>query len=136
VLLILNHLSSAAFLLFFAHLLVFAAHSVEPIETKWRQSIEADLRNGDPEGDVCAKAKRRAVTSDNVAFKNWAYEIARRTCPSAGRASTAIQTIQSSAASTLPFALLSRRQKSRTRRTRKAGRRWLNDDLQRGEVSF
>ena len=99
-LLILNHLSSAAFLILLAQLLVFAAHSVEPIETKWRQSIEADLRNGDPEGDVCAKAKRRAAISDNVAFKNWAYEIARRTCPSAGRASTAIQTIQSSAAST------------------------------------
>ena len=50
-----NHLSSAAFLILLAQLLFFAAHSVEPIETKWRQSIEADLRNGDPEGDFCTK---------------------------------------------------------------------------------
>jgi len=95
-----RHLSHSAFIIFLAHLLVSPSHSVEPIETKWRQSIEADLRNGDPEGDVCAKAKRRAAISDNVAFKNLAYEIARRTCPSADRASAAIQTTQSSAAST------------------------------------
>lgn len=55
--------------------------AVEPIETKWKQSIEADLRNGDPAGDVSAKAKRRAPLSDDVDFKNWACEVARRTCP-------------------------------------------------------
>ena len=31
-----------------------------------------------------SKAKRGAAISDDVAFKNWAYNIARRTCPSAG----------------------------------------------------
>lgn len=40
-----------------ALLQVSASPAVEPIETKWRQSIEADLRSGDPSGDVCAKAK-------------------------------------------------------------------------------
>ena len=44
--------------------------------------------------------RRRAALSDDVAFKNWTYEIARRTCPFAGRANTATQTIQSSAAPT------------------------------------
>lgn len=58
-----------------------AGEAIEPIEVKWKQSIETDLRNGDPAGDVCAKAKRRAAISDDVAFKNWAYNIARRTCP-------------------------------------------------------
>ena len=95
-----THLAPIAFLILLAHLLVSPSQSVEPIETKWRQLIEADLRNGDPEGDLCAKAKRRAALSDDVAFKNWAYEIARRTYPSAGRVSTAAQTIQSSTAST------------------------------------
>ena len=55
--------------------------ALEPLETKWRESIEADLRNGDPTGKVCTKAKTRASISDDVAFKNWAYGIARRTCP-------------------------------------------------------
>jgi hypothetical protein len=55
--------------------------ALEPLETKWRESIEADLRNGDPTGQVCTKAKTRASISDDVAFKNWAYGIARRTCP-------------------------------------------------------
>jgi hypothetical protein len=26
--------------------------ALEPLETKWRESIEADLRNGDPTGQV------------------------------------------------------------------------------------
>lgn len=55
--------------------------ALEPLETKWRESIEADLRNGDPTGQVCTKAKTRASISDDVAFKNWAYGIARRSCP-------------------------------------------------------
>ena len=29
--------------------------ALEPLETKWRDSIEADLRNGDPTGQVCTK---------------------------------------------------------------------------------
>ncbi len=29
--------------------------ALEPLETKWRESIEADLRNGDPTGQVCTK---------------------------------------------------------------------------------
>ena len=29
--------------------------AIEPLETKWRESIEADLRNGDPTGQVCTK---------------------------------------------------------------------------------
>ncbi len=29
--------------------------ALDPLETKWRESIEADLRNGDPTSQVCTK---------------------------------------------------------------------------------
>jgi hypothetical protein len=50
-------------------------------EAKWRRSIEADIQNGAPADDICRNALSPATVSDEVAFKNWAYGIARTYCP-------------------------------------------------------
>ena len=50
-------------------------------EAKWRRSIEADIKNGAPANDICINALSPATVSDEVAFKNWAYGIARTYCP-------------------------------------------------------
>jgi hypothetical protein len=73
--------SLGASLIVLALLPAHAVQAMDPLEAKWKQSIEVDLRNGDPAGQVCTKAKIQASISDDVAFKTWAYDIARRTCP-------------------------------------------------------
>lgn len=57
-----------------------AAQWVGKNEKKWGDSISSDIRNGAPADAICSNAKSSATTSDEVAFKNWAYAIARKYC--------------------------------------------------------
>ena len=76
-----THPALGASLIVLALLPAPTVQAMDSLETKWKQAIEVDLRNGDPAGQVCTKAKIQASLSDDVAFKTWAYDIARRTCP-------------------------------------------------------
>ena len=49
-------------------------------EKRWAKSIEADINNGAPADAICSNASNSAQVSDEVAFKNWAYSIARKYC--------------------------------------------------------
>ena len=49
-------------------------------EKTWYRSIQADIKNGAPARTICINASAPAETSDEVAFKNWAYSIARKYC--------------------------------------------------------
>ena len=51
------------------------------VETKWKASIEADIRNGAPADYICRNAKSSAGASDDALFKDWAYGVARKYCP-------------------------------------------------------
>lgn len=51
-------------------------------EKKWAKSIEADINNGAPADAICINASNSAQVSDEAAFKNWAYSIAREYCSS------------------------------------------------------
>ncbi len=50
-------------------------------ETKWRESINSDLRNGAPAEYICINAKSSAFASNDANFKDWAWSIARKYCP-------------------------------------------------------
>ena len=50
-------------------------------ETRWRASIEADIRNGAPTRYICINARSSAVASSDPSFKDWAYGVARKYCP-------------------------------------------------------
>ena len=49
-------------------------------EKTWYRSIQADINNGARARAICISAQSSAETSDEVAFKNWAYSIARKYC--------------------------------------------------------
>ena len=49
-------------------------------EKTWYRSIQADINNGARARAICISAESSAETSDEVAFKNWAYSIARKYC--------------------------------------------------------
>ena len=49
-------------------------------EKTWYRSIQADIKNGAPARTICINASSPAEVSDEVAFKNWAYSIARKYC--------------------------------------------------------
>ena len=49
-------------------------------EKTWYRSIQADINNGARAEAICISAQSSAETSDEVAFKNWAYNIARKYC--------------------------------------------------------
>lgn len=49
-------------------------------ERKWGPALESDIRNGAPANLICINAKSSGFASNEVAFKNWAYEIARQYC--------------------------------------------------------
>ena len=49
-------------------------------EKKWAESIESDIRNGASAETICINSSSPAETSDEVAFKDWAYSIARKFC--------------------------------------------------------
>ena len=49
-------------------------------EKTWYRSIQADIKNGASARTICINASSPAEVSDEVAFKNWAYGIARKYC--------------------------------------------------------
>jgi hypothetical protein len=50
-------------------------------ETRWRASIESDIRNGAPARDICTNALSSATTSEDPSFKDWAYGVSKTYCP-------------------------------------------------------
>jgi hypothetical protein len=67
-------------------------------EKKWGDSIQSDIRNGALPEDICINAKSSATTSSEVAFKDWAYSIARKYCDAdrLGKPEPATQVVQES----------------------------------------
>ena len=49
-------------------------------EREWAASLQSDIRNGAPAEDICTNARSTATTSNEVAFKDWAYSVARQYC--------------------------------------------------------
>jgi hypothetical protein len=49
-------------------------------EKKWGESIQSDIRNGASAKTICTNSSSSAETSKEVAFKDWAYSIARKYC--------------------------------------------------------
>ena len=59
----------------------FTAKASGRNETRWRESINSDIRNGAPEDYICRNSKSSAGASDDANFKDWAWSIARKYCP-------------------------------------------------------
>ncbi|ABI45307.1 hypothetical protein sync_1572 [Synechococcus sp. CC9311] len=49
-------------------------------EKKWAESIQSDIRNGASAETICTNSSSSAETSNEVAFKDWAYSIAQKYC--------------------------------------------------------
>jgi len=49
-------------------------------EKQWAESIQSDIRNGASAKTICPNSSSPAETSNEVAFKDWAYSIARKYC--------------------------------------------------------
>jgi len=79
------HLKLEQYLAIVSFLLVLTTPALaqrrQPNEVMWRQSIEADVRNGAPREDICINAMSSATASDDASFKNWAYSVVRKYCP-------------------------------------------------------
>ena len=71
----------AAAMLFGAPAAYSQSYSEYANEPRWRASIEADIRNGAPANYICSNALSSAGVSSDPSFKDWAYGIARKSCP-------------------------------------------------------
>lgn len=77
-----SHHIIRAWPLFFLVLPITAIAQVsESNEDQWKQGIESDIRNGAPSDVICRNSLSPAAVSNDVSFKDWAYQVARQYCP-------------------------------------------------------